>query len=553
MSEIKNGFKPNRLTLITLLCSSMIVLMGAAAVAPALKPMSEAFPDASMVTISLLVTLPALAVAITGMGIGYLADRFGKMKVFVASLVVFTVAGLSGFFLNTLETILAGRFILGIGIAGISTATTALTAEYYSGAERVKVISYQSAAMGIGVLFLETSGGSLADMGWQEPFLIYLIGVPILLLALFSVREPSKVYRGESVMPPVEIPNKRRKVALCYVMIFLALFLMFILPTNLPYHMTDLGYNLTVCGLMLGVLGVTQAAFSLLYARSSNKLNDKNAYLVALTLIGLAYCLLNFSSILAIFVAMVLVGTGMGLITMTVIGSLSHYSQAGGSGKVMGGYSVAMNLGTFSSSIAIAPVIVAAGTYFLTFIYIGILVLAICAVFAVAAMVYGRKAKEDRKRAMGQREPSRFESLYDSILIATDGSETGNLAARKGLDIARINISKVTALFVFDTEYYVSATGNVPSAEDIKGLSNKVSKDAMDYVLKEAAERGIEVVSKIAVGHPAEAIVEESAEHSLVICGSVGRTSVSRVLLGSVAEKVARMAACPVLICRKMQ
>ncbi len=553
MSEIKNGFKPNRLTLITLLCSSMIVLMGAAAVAPALKPMSEAFPDASMVTISLLVTLPALAVAITGMGIGYLADRFGKMKVFVASLVVFTVAGLSGFFLNTLETILAGRFILGIGIAGISTATTALTAEYYSGAERVKVISYQSAAMGIGVLFLETSGGSLADMGWQEPFLIYLIGVPILLLALFSVREPSKVYRGESVMPPVEIPNKRRKVALCYVMIFLALFLMFILPTNLPYHMTDLGYNLTVCGLMLGVLGVTQAAFSLLYARSSNKLNDKNAYLVALTLIGLAYCLLNFSSILAIFVAMVLVGTGMGLITMTVIGSLSHYSQAGGSGKVMGGYSVAMNLGTFSSSIAIAPVIVAAGTYFLTFIYIGILVLAICAVFAVAAMVYGRKAKEDRKRAMGQREPSRFESLYDSILIATDGSETGNLAVRKGLDIARINISKVTALFVFDTEYYVSATGNVPSAEDINSLSNKVSKDAMDYVLKEAAERGIEVVSKIAVGHPAEAIVEESAEHSLVICGSVGRTSVSRVLLGSVAEKVARMAACPVLICRKMQ
>lgn len=129
MSEIKNGFKPNRLTLITLLCSSMIVLMGAAAVAPALKPMSEAFPDASMVTISLLVTLPALAVAITGMGIGYLADRFGKMKVFVASLVVFTVAGLSGFFLNTLETILAGRFILGIGIAGISTATTALTPE----------------------------------------------------------------------------------------------------------------------------------------------------------------------------------------------------------------------------------------------------------------------------------------------------------------------------------------------------------------------------------------------------------------------------------------
>ena len=553
MSERKKGFKPNKLTLITLLCSSMIILMGAAAVAPALKPMSEAFPEASTVVISLLVTLPALAVAITGMGVGYLADRFGKVKVFIVSIVIFTVAGLSGFFLNTLETILIGRFILGIGIAGISTATTALTAEYYSGAERAKVISYQSAAMGVGVLFLETMGGSLADMGWQEPFLIYLIGLPILLFALFSIREPAKVEQMDSMMPAMVIPNKRSKVALCYAMIFMAMFLMFILPTNLPYHMTDLGYNLTICGLMLGVLGVTQAAFSLLYARSSNKFKDKNAYVVALLCIGLAYCGLNLSSILAIISAMILVGIGMGLITMTVIGSLSYYSQAGGSGKIMGGYSVAMNIGTFSSSIIIAPVIVAAGTYFRTFIYIGIFVLGICAVFAAVTMISRQRSKEEKKRTAEQREPSRFASLYDSILIATDGSETSNLAVRKGLDIARINVSKVTAIFVFDTEYYASATGNVPSSEDIKSLSNKVSKDAIDYVLREATERDIEVVPKIVVGHPAEAIVDESVNHSLVVCGSVGRTSVSRVLLGSVAERVARMAACPVLICRKTQ
>lgn len=75
----------------------------------------------------------------------------------------------------------------------------------------------------------------------------------------------------------------------------------------------------------------------------------------------------------------------------------------------------------------------------------------------------------------------------------------------------------------------------------------------MDYVLREAAARGIEVNPKVIIGHPAETIIEESAKHSLVVCGSVGRTNVSRILLGSVAEKVARMAACPVLICRKMQ
>ena len=75
----------------------------------------------------------------------------------------------------------------------------------------------------------------------------------------------------------------------------------------------------------------------------------------------------------------------------------------------------------------------------------------------------------------------------------------------------------------------------------------------MEYVIREAAARGVDVELKVTVGHPAEMIIDESANHSLVVCGSVGRTNVSRILLGSVAEKVARMAVCPVLICRKME
>ncbi|MFA7185750.1 MAG: universal stress protein, partial [Victivallales bacterium] len=146
--------------------------------------------------------------------------------------------------------------------------------------------------------------------------------------------------------------------------------------------------------------------------------------------------------------------------------------------------------------------------------------------------------------------PSDFKSLYESILIATDGSETSKLAVRNGLDIARNNSSKVTALYVFDAEYYASVTGSVPTADYIRELGNEASKNALDYVKEMAAERGMEAEFKVVIGHPAESIVDESAEHSLLVCGSMGRTSVPRVLLGSVAEKVARMAYCPVLICR---
>ncbi|MCK9323616.1 MAG: MFS transporter [Candidatus Methanomethylophilaceae archaeon] len=550
MHKNEGVFKPNKLTMITLLFSSMIILMGAAAVAPALKPISEAFPNESVFVISLLVTLPALAVAITGMSVGVLADRFGKARVFIISLIIFSGAGLSGYFFKSFEAILIGRFILGIGIAGIATATTALTADYYTGADRGKIISYQSAAMGIGVLFLETVGGSLADIGWQEPFLVYLIGVPILMMALFSVREPVREVKSNESAPAVKIIHKGRKVVLCYMMIFFGMFFMFIIPTNFPYYVTDMGYNLFICGLMLGILGVSQAVFSLIYARTTNKLTDKNAYAVAFLMIGLAFCLLTMMNMATTAVVMILVGVGMGLITMTVIGSLSIYSHAGGSGKIMGGYSVAMNIGVFCSSLIITPIIAELGSYTVTFSYVGIFALMICAVITVAVLVTRPRAKTERK-VIAVESTTEFVSLYDKILIATDGSEVSKFAVTKGLDIARNNVSKVTALYVFDPEYYVNSTGSVLSADEVRSLSMSISKKAFDYVIEEANMRNVEIEVKVDIGHPADAIVSESVNYDLVVCGSTGRTGVSKVLLGSVAQKVAGMAVCPVLICRK--
>ncbi|UAL07259.1 MAG: MFS transporter [Candidatus Methanogranum gryphiswaldense] len=551
MSKSNKQFRPNKVTLVTIMFASMMILMGAAAVAPALEPISKAFPDASKLAVSLVVTLPALAVTITGFGIGYLADRFGKAKIFLVSLVIFTIAGVAGFFLDSLSSILMVRFILGIGIAGISLATTALIAEYYEGAQRVKIIALQSAAMGAGVLLLESVGGALADVGWNEPFLIYLIGIPILLLAIVSVREPVRVEINEKVLPEAIITNKGRKMALCYLMIFLAMFMMFILPTNLPYHIVDIGSNLFVCGLLLGILGVSQAAFSLLYSRSSRKLNDISAYSVAFATVGVGFCLLNFTDLALIIVSMALIGIGMGLVTLTVVGRLSYISQAGGSGKIMGGYSVAFNIGIFASSLAIIPVVEASNSYTQAFLYAGIFALIVCVVCSVASLIrmpVGKNPVMSSDRTVSDKE---FKQEFDRILIATDGSQNSMNAVRIGLNIAKNNNSSVTALYVFDSDYYSTIVPDMPSAEDIKHLGETVSKDAFVFVKDEAENRGIKVDFKVLYGHPAEVIVEESAHYSLVVCGSLGRTNIARALMGSVAEKVARMAMCPVLICRK--
>ena len=79
----REPFEPGMGALATLVVAGMFLVMGAAAVSPALPAMGEAFPHASETAISLVITLPSLAVAISGLFMGALADRIGKARTLI--------------------------------------------------------------------------------------------------------------------------------------------------------------------------------------------------------------------------------------------------------------------------------------------------------------------------------------------------------------------------------------------------------------------------------------------------------------------------------------
>ena len=112
MQREKGVFKPTKLTLVAILLSSMLILMGGAAVAPALPLIEANFPGQESL-VSLIITLPSLAVAIVGYAIGVLADRLGKVRVLLTALAIFTVFGFAGYFMEgNIWMMLAVRFIL---------------------------------------------------------------------------------------------------------------------------------------------------------------------------------------------------------------------------------------------------------------------------------------------------------------------------------------------------------------------------------------------------------------------------------------------------------
>lgn len=138
---------------------------------------------------------------------------------------------------------------------------------------------------------------------------------------------------------------------------------------------------------------------------------------------------------------------------------------------------------------------------------------------------------------------------FRRILIPTDGSEYTLPAVRKGLSLARIIDAEVTALYVIDES---SFSGIPPDSliTNVFSLLQREGERAVNAVKELGDVMGVSVTTRIRRGVPAQEIIEEAEAHDLIVMGTLGRTGLDRLLLGSVAERVVRHASCPVMLIR---
>jgi nucleotide-binding universal stress UspA family protein len=135
------------------------------------------------------------------------------------------------------------------------------------------------------------------------------------------------------------------------------------------------------------------------------------------------------------------------------------------------------------------------------------------------------------------------------ILIATDGSDYTKEAVSTGLQLAKILGAQVTALYVIDQTSFVSFPID-SSIVSVYSLLENEGKRAVDEVKKEGEAQGINVTPVVVEGSPTRKIIEMAADFDLVVIGTLGRSALSKLFMGSVAERVTRYAPCPVLVVR---
>lgn len=131
-----------------------------------------------------------------------------------------------------------------------------------------------------------------------------------------------------------------------------------------------------------------------------------------------------------------------------------------------------------------------------------------------------------------------------TILHPTDFSEHSEFAFRVASALARDYNARLILLHVIAPPMVVYAGGPVPaemwpSVEEVKENLRKM----------EGRTHHVRVESQVMEGDPVDMILRAAEEtHSdAIVMGTHGRTALSRLLLGSVAESVIRKAPCPVL------
>ncbi len=329
------------------------------AAAPALVDMARHFganADSQYFS-QIVMTLPAAMLVFSAPLAGWLASRVGQRLVLLLSLVLFLIGGAGVLLVDSREALIALRLILGLAGGGLLTSCLGLIGDHFIGQQREKMLGYATAAAsllaGIALIF----GGRLVDLGgWQAPFARYLLGLPVLIAAWFSIHnapgQAKRVVHGAASL------RELAKGWPYYLLLILLTLGMFTPAIQVGFVLSErgIGSAQTIGSIIAATAFVAMvSAWGFGWMRGWIGLHgvlviDALSMGLGLLLIGFAY------SSAEIFAGCCLIGIGAGMSEPAIASLLFHRLAPAVHALSMGFIVSALNIGQFINPIAFDPV-----------------------------------------------------------------------------------------------------------------------------------------------------------------------------------------------------
>jgi nucleotide-binding universal stress UspA family protein len=147
--------------------------------------------------------------------------------------------------------------------------------------------------------------------------------------------------------------------------------------------------------------------------------------------------------------------------------------------------------------------------------------------------------------------------MYRHFLIPTDGSELAERGVSQGLALAKSLGAKVSVIFAVEPfEGLVKFSQSALAAQELAKYAEWRKQQAtstLDHAKNAAKEAGVSCETiQVESGYPHQAIIAAAKDKGcdLIVMSSHGRSGLSKLLIGSVTNKVLTLAETPVLVCQ---
>ncbi len=323
-------YRQRRLQII--FAASLIPLLGYSLINPAFPAIVENLGITPQ-EVGLLITFYGAPAVVFVPAIGILADRFGRKKVLVPSLLIYGLAGGACAFTHNFGALLALRFLQGLGGAAVFPMCMTLIGDYYSGAECTQAMGYNFSVTYVTSATYPFIGGAVALLAWNYPFLIYFAAVPVGLLVLFKLESPAPAGRQDirEYLTSIVRMMRRRQV----LGVFLGSLFMFTIysAAYLTYLSlligSSFGASSLVIGLMVSLGFVSTAVTAWQVNKLARRISVMNLIKLAFVIIALSLFLLQFASSLWMVAATtILFGVGLGIIDPGKMSALNSLTPA---------------------------------------------------------------------------------------------------------------------------------------------------------------------------------------------------------------------------------
>lgn len=169
---------------------TLMAIVSVSSIVPVLPDMVRHIHGLGPANVGLVITAFTLPGVLMAPVTGILGDRLGRKAVLVPSLFVFGIFGMACFFARDLSTLLLLRFLQGLGAGPLGMINLTIIGDLYADRERLAAMGYNGSVLASGTAAFPAIGGMLALLGWNWPFLLPALALPLGVLVVLRLRTP---------------------------------------------------------------------------------------------------------------------------------------------------------------------------------------------------------------------------------------------------------------------------------------------------------------------------------------------------------------------------